>query len=358
MRAIIAAARVDVVRGISVKFPVADSFDWTEKSGIMDAMKALRFERTGSLDNLSLVEAPMPVPAGSDLLVKVGAAALNPSDAKNVLGRMHETSVPRIPGRDFAGVVTQGPAEWMGRTVFGTGGDLGFGRDGSHAEFVVIPREAVVAAPAGATPAQAAAIGLPYVTAWTAISRANLRSGETILILGTNGSVGAAAARLAHRAGARVIGVVRAKKDLLRGETLPVDAWINLETTGLADGCRALTGGAGADVVLDTVGGAMFGPCLASLARRGRQAAIASAGTPQVAFNLVDFYHNESSLVGVDSLKVGFAEAAEILRNLVPAFEKGELPLADVQAVPLERGPEFYRLIDSGQVRGKVALTP
>jgi NADPH:quinone reductase len=324
----------------------------------MGRMKALRFERTGSLDNLSLVDAPLPVPTGSDLLIKVGAAALNPSDAKNVLGRMHETSVPRIPGRDFAGVVAQGPVEWMGRAVFGTGGSLGFGRDGSHAEHLVIPKEAVVAAPAGATPAQAAAIGLPYITAWMAIARANLRGGETILILGTNGSVGAAAAQLAHRAGARVIGVVRAAKDLLRGEALPVDAWINLETTGLADGCRAHTAGRGADVVFDTVGGAMFGPSLASLARRGRQVAIASAGTPQVAFNLVDFYHNESTLVGVDSLKVGFAEAADILRNLVPAFEKGELPLPDVQAVPLERGPEFYRLVDSGQVRGKVALTP
>jgi NADPH2:quinone reductase len=345
-------------KAISVKFPGYDSFDWKEKSPTIGRMKALRFERTGSLDNLAVVDAPMPVPAGSDLLVEVGAAALNPSDVKNVLGRMPETSVPRIPGRDFAGVVTQGPAEWTGRTVFGTGGDLGFGRDGSHAEYVVIPREAGVVAPAGATAAQAAAIGLPYVTAWTAISRGRLQSGETLLVLGTHGSVGSAAARLAHRAGARVIGVVRATKDLPKAGSLPVDAWIDLEATDLAQGCRALTGGRGADVVLDTVGGAMFGPCLASLARRGRQVAIASAGAAQVAFNLVDFYHNESSLVGVDSLKVGFAEAAEILRNLVPAFEKGEFPLPDVQAFPLERGPEFYRQVDSGQLRGKVALAP
>ena len=235
----------------------------------MGRMKALRFERTGSLDNLSLVEAPIPVPTGSDLLIKVDAAALNPSDAKNVLGRMHETSVPRIPGRDFAGIVTLGPTEWMGRAVFGTGGSLGFGRDGSHAEYLVIPREAVVAAPAGATPAQAAAIGLPYITAWTAIARANLRSGETILILGTNGSVGAPPPGLptGPEPGSSASSV--REKDLLRGEALPVEAWINLETTGLADGCRALTAGRGADVVFDTVGGAMFGPSLASLARRG-----------------------------------------------------------------------------------------
>jgi hypothetical protein len=62
---------------------------------------------------------------------------------------------------------------------------------------------------------------------------------------------------------------------------------------------------------------------------------------------------------GTDLLvKVGFAEAAEVLRNQVPAFEKGEFPLHDVQAVPLERGPDFYRRVDSGQLRAKVALTP
>jgi NADPH2:quinone reductase len=326
---------------------------------MVGGVRALRFTHTGSLDNLAMADVATPVQTDAELLIKVGAAAVNPSDAKNVLGRMRETTVPRIPGRDFAGLVQQGPAEWIGQTVFGTGGDLGFGRDGSHAEYLVVPREAVVLVPRSLSPAQAAAIALPYVTAATAIGRAaQLRSGETILVLGTNGAVGSAAARLAHQVGARVIGVVRATKDLLRGEALPVDAWIDLESTELAAGCRALTGGRGAEVVFDTVGGAMFGPCLAALARRGRQIAISSAGVPQVTFSLIDFYHNESQLIGVDSLKVGMAEAAQILRGLVPEFESGRLPPPEVRSLPLERGPEVYRQIDAGLIRGKVVLTP
>ncbi|WP_373926543.1 alcohol dehydrogenase catalytic domain-containing protein [Paludisphaera borealis] len=75
-----------------------------------------------------------PVPQAGEVLVRVQAAAINPSDVKNVLGKMGMTTVPRTPGRDFAGVVEQGPPEWIGRPVFGTGGDLGFRRDGSHAE--------------------------------------------------------------------------------------------------------------------------------------------------------------------------------------------------------------------------------
>src|SRR5580700_10722356 len=132
-------------------------------SGLVHSMRALRFAQTGSLDYLAVAEVPAPVPTGSELLVKVEAAAVNPSDAKNVLGRMHETTLPRTPGRDFAGTVVQGPAEWMGRKVFGSGGDLGFARDGSHAEFVVVPQEAAVSMPAKLSFAQAAGVGLSYL---------------------------------------------------------------------------------------------------------------------------------------------------------------------------------------------------
>jgi len=322
-------------------------------------MRALRFDRTGSLDYLRLVDVPIPAPLESGLLVKVEAAGVNPSDAKNVLGRMHETTTPRIPGRDFAGTVVQGSEEWIGRKVFGTGGNLGYARDGSHADFVVVPREAVVPMPPTLSFAQAAAVGLPYLTAFAAVIHgARLLAGETILILGTRGAVGSAAARLAHRVNARVIGAVRTTKDLSLESTLPVDSWIDLESTDLATGCRAVTSGKGADVVLNTVGGPMFEPCLAALARRGRQIEISSGGMPRVGFNITDFYHNESRLIGVDSLKWGFAEAAQILRDLAPAFENGDLPLPAVKASPLESGPEVYRQIDAGMIRQKVVLVP
>jgi NADPH:quinone reductase len=321
-------------------------------------MRALRFEKTGSLDYLSLKEVPIPVQLGTDLLIKVEAAAVNPSDAKSVLGFMHETTVPRTPGRDFAGVVAAGPSEAVGQRVFGTGGDLGFGRDGSHAEYVVVPREAAVPMPRGLSFAQAAGIGVSYLAAYAGVVHAaQLRAGETILILGTNGSVGSAAARFAHRIGARVIGVVRSKGELEKTSKLPVPSWINLESTDLATGCRALTAGRGADVVLDTVGGALFEACLASLAKHGRQVAIASGGMPRVTFNLVDFYHNESQLIGVDSLKWGFAESAEVLRGLVGGFESGEFPPPDVTSLPLQQGPETYRQINAGTLRGKTVLT-
>lgn len=74
-------------------------------------------------------ELPRPIPAAGEVLIQVKAAAINPSDVKNVQGKMHETSLPRIPGRDFAGIVVEGPGDLSGQLVFGSGGNLGFGRE-------------------------------------------------------------------------------------------------------------------------------------------------------------------------------------------------------------------------------------
>jgi len=106
------------------------------------------------------------------------------------------------------------------------------------------------------------------------------------------------------------------------------------------------------------VGGPMVEKCLAALAWRGRQVAISSSPEPRVSFNLVDFYHNESRLFGADSLKISFEEAAEILRDLTPGFESGEFPPPEIQTYPLAQGPEAYRAMQEGRVKGKVVLVP
>jgi NADPH2:quinone reductase len=322
-------------------------------------MRALRFEKVGSLDALSIQDVPVPRPAADEVLVQVKAAAINPSDIKNVLGKMHITTLPRTPGRDFAGVVVEGPKDLLGKSVYGTGGNLGFGRDGSHAEFLAIPSGAILPLPANLSFAQAAGVGVAYMTAWTAlVNAARLQKGETVLITGTTGNVGTVAAWVARHAGAKVFGTVRATADLAKVGQLPVAAWIDLQQTDLPGGVRAATSGRGVDVVFDLVGGAMFEPCLQSLAFRGRQVAIASNPDPRVAFNLVDFYHNESRLLGVDSLKWSFEEAAGILRSLTPLLESGALPPPQVEAYPLEQAPQLYRDIAASAVKGKPVLVP
>jgi NADPH:quinone reductase-like Zn-dependent oxidoreductase len=321
-------------------------------------MRALRFDKTGSLDALKVSDVPKPTPGPGEVLVEVKAAAINPSDIKNVLGAMHETTVPRTPGRDFAGTVIAGPPQLLGQSIFGSGGSLGFSRDGSHAEFVAVPEIAVVVKPGRLTSVQAAAIGLPYITAWAAlIEVARLQPNETILITGATGSVGSAAVKIARQRGCRVIGTIRKQSEIAKAGNLPVDDWIELESAELSKGVRAATQAKGADVVFDTVGGPLFEPCLASLARRGRQVAIASNGETRVSFNLIDFYHNESRFSGLDTLKMSFMEVGGILRQLVPGFESGEFQAPDCQTFPLDRAPEIYRQIHESKLKGKIVLT-
>src|SRR4051794_24800719 len=132
-------------------------------------MRAVVIRQFGEPKDLRVEEVRTPAPADDEVLVEVRAASINPSDVKNVTGAMHGTTLPRIPGRDFAGVVIGGPRNLVGGEVFGTGGDIGFTRDGSHAQFILLPMNAVTPKPARLSMEQAGSAGLTYVTAWSAM---------------------------------------------------------------------------------------------------------------------------------------------------------------------------------------------
>src|ERR1700744_2531835 len=110
-------------------------------------MQVIEFKEFGSPSQLHLVERPCPQANADTAVVRIEAAAINPSDVKNVAGRMSQTTLPRIPGRDYSGVVVEGPAEWSRPPVWGTGGDAGFTRDGTHAEFIEVARAGLVRKP-------------------------------------------------------------------------------------------------------------------------------------------------------------------------------------------------------------------
>ena len=218
-------------------------------------MRALRFHRKGDLGSLWVEDVPVPTPGPDEALVRVLAAAVNPSDVKNVLGGFPQTEVPRIPGRDFAGVVEAGPPGWVGREVFGTGGGLGFTREGTHAEYVSVPAVGLVNKPAGLTFEQAASVGVGYLTAWSAlVTVGGLKDGETALILGVTGAVGSAAAAIGRRIGARLLGTVRGP-DAGPAAAAIVDRVLDLGSAPLLDLVLQATDGRGADLVLDVVGG-------------------------------------------------------------------------------------------------------
>jgi NADPH:quinone reductase-like Zn-dependent oxidoreductase len=281
----------------------------------------------------------------------VKAAAINPSDIGDVAGRFKKTTLPRTPGRDFAGVVVKG-MQHEGEEVWGSAPNLGIVRDGSHAEYVVVPGETLSVKPKPLSMAQAAAIGIPYITAWASVvNAAQIQAGETILIVGAAGAVGQAATQIANWKKARVIGA-DTSSDPIPG----TEAVVNTKSEDLRERVVELTAGKGVNAVFDTVGGPMFEPALRSLGFGGRQVAI-SIRDQRVSFNLADFYHNFSRLLGVDSYGLTPQQVGEIADKLRPGFETGVLKPPTIEIVRFEKAVDAYSRMAAGQAKAKQVLS-
>ncbi|MGA6973516.1 MAG: zinc-binding alcohol dehydrogenase family protein [Candidatus Binatus sp.] len=322
-------------------------------------MRALQFSEFGPPSNLRLIELPDPKADAATAVIKVAAGSITPSDVKNVEGKMEGTTLPRVPGRDYAGTVVEGPAEWMGAEVWGTGGEIGYSINGSHAEFIAVPVASLRRKPRTLSLQQAAAAGVTYLAAWLGlIEYAQIRAGETLFVIGANGGVGGAVAQLGKWKGARVIGAdVRPLDQASAGARSFDDFFVS--DRPLETGVRELTKGRGADVVFDSVGGPMFEPALKSLAHRGRLAEISSVGNRRVSFDLIDFYHNESQLFGVDTRARDAVASSQLLDALTPFFERNTFgPPAVDRVFPLTDGVKAYEEVARGQVRGRLVLSP
>lgn len=320
-------------------------------------MHALQFAHTGDLTALQRVELAKPVPAAGEVLVEVRAAGLNPSDVKNVLGRFPYTTLPRVPGRDFAGVVVQGPQALLGQAVWGTGNGLGFSRDGSHAQYLCLPAEGVARKPESLSFSQGAALGVPYTTAWDALTRSQVGPGTRLLVIGANGAVGTAALGLAKALGAEVLAAVRnpqlqaqllaaGTRCLLLGEAQQLGAQVETVFPG------------GAEVIFDTTG-FWLPAAVPALATFGRIAYIAAPLDGMVHLPALNLYRRGGSLVGVNTLLYTPADCAGMLEQFGRLFEQGLLtPPTGLRELPLHAGPEAYAAVNAPGSCEKIILLP
>jgi NADPH2:quinone reductase len=297
--------------------------------------------------------------AASEVLVEIKAAAVNPSDVKAATGLMPYAVFPRTPGRDYAGVVIDGPSEMIGREVFGSSGDLGIRRDGTHATHLAIEADAVVDKPNSLSFEEAAGIGVPFVTAMEGFRRAGIpKSGETVLVMGVNGKVGQAAAQIASWHGARIIGVVR-KNEPYDGHANSKVEIIDASANDVAARVRELTEGKGADIAFNTVGDPYFQAAHQSLALRGRQILIAAI-EPIVPFNILEFYRGQHTYVGIDTLGLSSSGTAGVVRELVPGFASGLLKPFPIRAAAIYALDDAKRafVAVAGSSRDRVILRP
>jgi NADPH:quinone reductase len=293
------------------------------------------------------------------VVVAIEAAGVNPSDVKAATGLMPYAVFPRTPGRDFSGVVVDGPREWMGKAVFGTSGDLGIRRDGTHASHLVVETAALVEAPPTISMDEAAGIGVPFVTAIEGFRRSGMpKPGETVLIMGVNGKVGQAAVQFATWQGAKVIGVVRKDEPYEGHANAPIEI-VNSATTDVARRVTELTNGKGANIVFNTVGDPYFNDANRSLAKGGCQILIAAVHKV-VEFNILEFYRGRHTFVGIDTLAFSSTESAEVLRSVIPGFAGGFLrpfPITASSIYPLGNAKAAYAAVIESS-RDRIVLRP
>ena len=271
-------------------------------------MKAIIFEQHGGPDVLQYVDFPTPQPGPGQVLVRVKTAALNRLDlwVRNGWPGI-KLEYPHIPGADGAGEIADlgtGVSGWqVGEKVvinpnLGcgqceaclTGWDnrcqnwhlLGENVRGTYAEFVVVPAAYVVRLPAGFDENLAAAAALVYQTAWhSLITRAGLRAGETVLIVGASGGVNTASIQIAHLAGAKVFVVGAGPEKLALAESLGADVLVDrLKNENWAKSIFEATGKRGVDIVVDNVG-TTFGQSFRAAAKGGRILTVGNSGGPK-----------------------------------------------------------------------------
>lgn len=283
-------------------------------------------EKSPDLDNLliDVIEPAIPQHGPGQVLVEIRAAGVNPSDVKASLGHMPHAVWPRVPGRDFAGIVVDGPAHLIGKEIWGGGGELGITQNGSHAKYMALPQAAVREKPVNFTMEEAGSIGVPFITAFEGLREAGgVQPWDNVLVCGANGKVGQAAIQLATMAGATVFGVEYKPMEFLGHSAQPIEMF-DSSSQDVAELVREKTGGRGADIVFNTVGSPCFEMANKALAKQGRQVFI-STFDRAVDFDIFTFFRGRHKFIGIDTLALDSVYGAKIFDVLKPKFEAGVL---------------------------------
>lgn len=308
-------------------------------------MRALTQDSLGGPEVLTLRDVPRPEPRTNQVLVRVRAAGLNPTDWKHRATGGHLGGPPFVLGWDLSGTVESvgiGVADFApGDEVFGML-PYPYGH-GSHAEYAVAPARALWHKPAALDHVQAAALPLVSLTAWqTLVETAGLEPGRRVLIHAAAGGVGHVAVQIAKERGAYVIGTASAAKHGFLRE-LGADEVIDYRETDVTEAVEDV------DVVLDTLGGDTSVRSLRVLREGGIVVSILPVGTRE--------FYDEAERLGVRAVRTVVDADRSGMRTIAALAEAGKLRATIAGTFPLADAAEAHRLGDTGRTTGKLVLT-
>jgi NADPH:quinone reductase len=322
-------------------------------------MHAWLCENPVGVDALQWKELPTPQPGKGEVRIAIQAASLNFPDLLIVQNKyQHKPPLPFVPGSEYAGVVEavgEGVTQLkVGQSVACLSGTGGFG---TH---TIAPAALCLPLPPGFPAVDAAAFIMIYATSYHAlVDRAQLRPGETVLVLGAAGGVGTAAIQIAKAVGARVIAAASTEEKCALCKSLGADATINYSQGNLRELIKEATGGKGPDVIYDPVGGEFAEPAFRSIAWRGRYLVVGFAAGPIPSLPLNLALLKGASIVGVfwgDFARREPQANAQMMGELARWYAQGKVKPVIDRTLPMAELKAAYALMGSREVKGKLVM--
>jgi NADPH:quinone reductase-like Zn-dependent oxidoreductase len=344
----------------------------------MATMRAAVFHENGGPEVVRIEKVARPEPGPGQALVRVRAAAMNHLDLWVRRGLPIETTMPHVGGSDVAGEIAAvgdgvDPARVGERVVANP--SLGCGRcrechrgeeplcpayrivgehtDGGFAEYAVFAADRLYPLPAGYAFEHAAALPVSYMTAWRAlVSRARVRPGEDVLVLGASGGTAIAAVQVALLAGARVFAVTSGEANVAHVRALGAHVVYDRTAEDFSRAVYRDTGKRGVDVVVENVGEATWKGSVRALAPGGRLVTFGATTGPRAETDLRVLFWKQLQIIGTT-----MASRAEFEEMLRAAFRNAFQPVVDA-VLPLDQAREAHERLESGRHFGKIILVP
>ena len=320
-------------------------------------MKAIEIAGPGGPEVLRLIERPTPQPQAGEVLVRVEAAGVNRPDIMQRQGKYPPPpGASDIPGLEIAGTIVSGGNRWNeGDTV------CALVAGGGYAEFCAVPAQQCLPIPTGMTPIAAAAIPETYFTVWTNLfQRGRLQAGERVLVHGGTSGIGSTAIQLAHAFGAIVYATAGTEEKCAACTKLGADVAINHKREDFVERVRSETGGRGVDIILDIIGGDYLARNIDALAMEGRLVQVGIMGGARAQINLAPLLQRRLTLTG-STLRPRTPDqkgmiARELEARVWPLLAEGRVAPAVHRTFPLADAADAHRLLEAGDVIGKLVL--
>ena len=322
-------------------------------------MRAMRAEQFSGYGGLKLVDLPKPAVSDGKILLRVTAVGVTPLEHTILSGQFPLAKAPLVLGSEGAGMVAEGGgADFpFGSRVMFTG-PYGVFEDGADSEWLAVRRESLCLIPEGVDDVSAAGIPVAYLTAQMALANAGFQAGKTVLAPAIGGSIGNAVTQLARALGAKhAISSTTNHAKAEQAKAIGFNEVIDTSWEKLGEGVSRITGGYGADIVIDGIGGEVLSEALGTLAPGGSLTTLGYSAGRKTTIDVTDLIWKQASIQSFVLFTQPQAAWVDAWNAIVPLLRSGAIKPIVAKTFPLAEAADALRYQVEGRPFGRVVLT-